>query len=114
MLALEGEWPLAGPQPGQDRELLLEPLEALAQRRERDPVGGVLRVEPAGAEAELDPSATHLVHLRDRDRDGERAGQPEGRRADEGPQPDRAGVAGQPGQGDPRVGGAGQPVAAHR
>ena len=45
---------------------------------ERDAVGGVLGLEPAGAEAELDPAAAHLVDLRDRDR--ERAGQPERRR----------------------------------
>jgi hypothetical protein len=30
------------PQPGEDRELLLQTVEALAERWERNPVGGVL------------------------------------------------------------------------
>ena len=49
--------------------------------RERDAVGGVLAVVPAGAEAELDPAAAHLVDARDRDR--ERARVPEGGRGDQ-------------------------------
>ncbi len=53
------------PHAGDDLELLLEPVEALAERRERDPVGLVFGVEPAGAEAELDPAAGHLVDLGD-------------------------------------------------
>ena len=82
--------PLAGrrrPQPGDDRELLLQPVETLAERRERDAVGAVLRVEPAGAEPELDPAAAHLVDLGDAD--GERAGQPERGRGDQRAEPDR-------------------------
>ena len=46
-------------------ELLGVPVEPLAQVGERDRVGGVLGVEPAGAESELDPAAAHLVDLRD-------------------------------------------------
>ena len=51
------------PQAGDDLQLLLEPVEALATRRERDAVGGVLGVVPAGADAELDPAAAHVVDL---------------------------------------------------
>ena len=60
------------PEPGDDRQLFLEPVEALADRRERDAVGRVLVVVPAGAHAELDPAAAHGVDLGDRD--GERPG----------------------------------------
>src|SRR6185437_9081275 len=59
VLALERE-PLSDrrrPQPGDDGQLLLEPLEPIAERAERDAVGHVLAVEPAGAEPELDPAA---------------------------------------------------------
>ena len=47
-------------------ELLLEPVEALAEGRERDAVGLVLGLVPARAETELDPAAAHLVDLRPR------------------------------------------------
>ena len=75
---------------------------------ERDAVGAVLAVEPARAQAELDPAAAHLVDLRDRDR--ERAGEPEGRRGHQRAEPDRVGVAGQAGQRHPGVGRSGQAV----
>ena len=39
-----------------DVELLLQPVESLAERRKRDGVGPVLRLEPAGAEPEFDPA----------------------------------------------------------
>ncbi len=55
------------PQAGDQLELLREQAEALL--RERDPVRGVLLREPAGAEAQLDPAARHLVHLRHLDRE---------------------------------------------
>ena len=42
-----------GPQPGEDGQLFLEAVKALAERGERDPVGGVLPVVPPGAEPEL-------------------------------------------------------------
>ena len=100
------------PQPGDDRELLLVAVEPLPQRRERDAVGGVLGLEPAGADAELDPAAAHLVDLGHRDR--QRPGQPEGGRRHQRAQPDPAGLAGQPGERHPGVGRAGQAVAAHR
>ena len=61
------------PQPGDDRQLLLEALEALAERRERDAVGVVLLLVPAGAEAELDATARHLVDAGDGDRQHARA-----------------------------------------
>ena len=100
------------PQPGDDRQLLLVAVEPLPQRRERDAVGGVLGLEPARADAELDPAAAHLVDLRDRDR--QRPGQPEGGRRHQRAQPDPAGLPGQPGEGHPGVGRSGQAVAAHR
>ena len=62
---------------GDDGELLLEPVETLAHRRERNAVGGVLRLEPAGAQAKLNPATAHLVHPGDLH--GQRPGQPEGR-----------------------------------
>jgi hypothetical protein len=93
-----------GPQAGDDGELLLQAREL--GRRERDAVRRVLGLVPAGAEAELDPAARHGVDLRDLD--GERAGQPEGGRRHQRAEPDAAGLAGQPGQRDPGVGGTRQ------
>ena len=55
-------------------ELLLQPVEALPQGGERDAVGGVLVVVPAGADAELDPAAAHLVDLGHGDGERARAG----------------------------------------
>ncbi len=54
-----------GPHPGDDLELLLEPVEALTQRREGDAVGAVFCVVPAGTDAELDPAARHGVDVGD-------------------------------------------------
>ncbi len=70
----------------------------------------MLLLEPAGADAELDAAAGHLVHLRDRDR--QRAGEAEGDRGDQRAEADPPGLAGQARQGDPGVGRAGQSVAA--
>ena len=100
------------PEPGDDRHLLLVPVEPLPQLRERDAVGGVLGLEPAGPDAELHPAAAHLVDLRDRDRQG--SGQPEGGRRHERAEPDPGGLAGQSGEGHPGVGRPGQAVPAHR
>jgi hypothetical protein len=114
VLAAEVELLAVGgaPQPGDDRELLLEPLEPLPQRRERQGVGPVLGLVPAGAEAEVHPAAAHLVHLGDGD--GQRARRPERGRRDQRAEPDPAGLAGQAGQRDPGVGRAGQAAdAAH-
>ena len=96
------------PQAGDDRELLLVPVEPLAQVRERDRVGGVLRAEPAGAETELHPAAAHVVDLGDRDR--QRAGIPERGRAHQRAQPDARSLEGQARQRYPGVGRAGQPA----
>jgi hypothetical protein len=111
MPAAEAEL-LAGrrvPHPGDDRELLLEHAEPLHGGRERHAVGGVLGVEPAGAEAELHPAAAHLVHLGHAHR--QRPWPPERHRAHQRAEPDPGGLQGQPGQRDPRVGRAGQPAA---
>jgi hypothetical protein len=95
------------PQPGEDFELLLEPVEALPQRGEGNAVGGVLRLEPSAAQAEFDPSAAHLIDAGDGD--GQRTGETERGRGDQGAEPDPACVAGQAGQDDPRVGRPRQP-----
>ena len=89
------------PQPGDDGELLLQALEALAEGREGDGVGLVLGLVPARAEAELDPAAAHLVDLRHGDREG--TGVAERGRRDERAEADRGGLAGEPGQRDPGV-----------
>jgi hypothetical protein len=96
-----------GPQARDDGQLVLEALEALAERREGDGVGLVLGLVPAGAEAQLDAAAAHLVDLRHRD--GERARMAEGGRGHQRAQPDALGVSGQAGQRDVRVGGAREP-----
>ena len=66
-------------------------------------------LEPAGADAELDPAAAHRVDLRHGD--GERTGQAEGRRGHQGAEPDPAGFPCQSGQRRPGVGRAGAAVA---
>ena len=99
------------PEPGDDRQLLLEPVEPLGGAGERDAVRRVLGLEPAGADAELDAPAAHPVDVRDRDR--QRPGQPERRAGHHRAEPDRAGLAGQAGQRHPGVAGARQPLGAH-
>ena len=104
MLPLEGEG-LAGrvgPHAVDDRELLLEHLEAVPGRRERDAERLVLAVVPARAQAELDPAAAHRVGLRDLD--GENARQPEGHRRDERAEPDALGLATERRERQPGVG----------
>ncbi len=59
---------LRRPESGDDGQLLLEALEALAHRGKRDAESFVLAVEPSGAEAELDPSAAHRIDLGHRQR----------------------------------------------
>jgi hypothetical protein len=49
------------PVPVHDLELLGQHVHALALRRERKPVGGVLGLVPAGADAELDPPARDVI-----------------------------------------------------
>jgi hypothetical protein len=94
------------PQPGNDLELLLQPVEAFPGRGKGDPVGPVLAFEPARSDPELRPPAAHGIHLGDRH--GQRAGEAESGRGDQGAEPDPAGLPGQPGEGDPRVGRTGQ------
>ena len=60
MLALE-RVRAVGPRAADDRELLLEPLHAHAQRRELEAEGRVLGLVPAGPEAELDAAARDVV-----------------------------------------------------
>ena len=69
------------------------------------PYAGVLAVVPAGAEAELDPATAHGVDLRHRDR--ERAGERNVTGETRVPSRRRR-VAGEAGEGDPGVGGAGE------
>ena len=96
------------PQAGDDRQLLLEPGEALAQVRERDGIGLVLVRIPAGPQPELHPAAAHLIHLRDADRQRTRV--PESGRRHQRAEPDPGRLAGQPGQRHPGIGRAGQPA----
>ncbi len=94
------------PEPGDDRELLLEPVEPFLQARERDPVRRVLLLEPPGTEAEFDAAAAHLVDLGHRD--SQRPGQPEGGRGHHGAKPDAARLQGEAAQRHPGVRRAGQ------
>ncbi len=67
----------------EDREVVLEEIGSLIDRRERQPELAVFLVVPARAEPEFDPPAGHLVDGR---RDlGEVAGMPEGDRRDKDP-----------------------------
>ncbi|GGW39364.1 hypothetical protein FHS32_001513 [Streptomyces albaduncus] len=68
----------------------------------------MLLLEPVRAEAQFDPAAGHLVDLGDLD--GEHAGEAEGAGGHQGAEPDALGLAGEAGEGDPGVGGAGQAV----
>src|SRR5690606_12526196 len=95
------------PQADDRLELLLELLEAFAERWEGDAVRGVLLFVPPGAEPELHPASAHLVDLGDRD--GEGPWEAERHRGDEGAEADRGGLAGEAGEGDPGVGGTRQP-----
>ena len=102
------------PQARDDGQLLLEAVEPLPQRRG---TAGRRRRAPRRTSRCPAPSSTrppgHGVHLRDGD--GQRPGVAERRGRDQGAEPDGRGLAGQPGERDPGVGGAGQAVAAaHR
>jgi hypothetical protein len=98
-----------GPHTGEDRELVLEHVEADPGLGVRDPVGQVLALVPPAAESELDPAPAHRIRLGDRDR--ERPRMPKRDRRDEGSEPDPAGFPTEGGEGGPRVGGAGPAVA---
>ena len=96
-----------------DRGLLFEVVESLAEGRERNAVCVVLLLEPPGADAEFDTTVRHLVDLGHGDR--EWAGEPERRSGDQGTEPDRRRFPSDAAERHPGVGRAGQPVAvAHR
>jgi hypothetical protein len=92
------------PQARHDRELLLEPVEALAGVGEGDAVGAVLLLEPSRAEAELDPAAGHRVDRGHRDR--QRSREAEGGGRDQRAEADALCVPGQTRQRHPRLGGS--------
>ena len=71
----------------------------------------MLVVEPAGAEPDLEPAATHVVDLRGGDR--QRPDRAEGHRGDERSEPDRGGVTRETGERDHRVGPGGGTRRAH-
>jgi hypothetical protein len=100
------------PQPGEDLELLGEPVEALAQGRERDGVGLVFGLEPTGADTEFHTATAHLINLGHRDGQWSRVA--EGRRRHHRAQSDGAGFPRQARERHPGIGRAGQPVAGHR
>ena len=100
VLAGERERPL-GPLAVHDLELLGEHPHALAERREREAVGGVLALVPARAEAELDAPARHVVGGHDDLRDV--GGVAERDRGDERAEPQRARVRGERRERRPRV-----------
>src|SRR4051794_25555629 len=86
----------------QDRELVLEQVGALADRRERKPERKVILLVPAGADPDLDPSAAHVIDRRDKLH--EVAGIPERHGADKRSERDPRGLPRQPGEDRPRVG----------
>ena len=90
------------PEPGDDRQLLFQPVEPLLDRRERQAERRMLACVPRGADTELDPAAAHVVDRRDDGR--EQPGRPEGRGRHQRAEPDPAGVARQAGQRRPAVG----------
>jgi hypothetical protein len=57
----------------------------------------MLGLEPAGAQAQLDPAAAHRVDLGHGD--GQQAGEPEGGRGDQRAEPDAAGLPSQRAKG---------------
>src|SRR5439155_285008 len=82
-------------------ELPVELVHPLPCSQEREPVGGVLGLVPAAADAELDPSVRDMVCGHDRfgqDRDG-----PEGDRRDERAEPDPLRQRSEGGERRPRV-----------
>ena len=104
VLAVEAE-PLARlgvPEAGEDRQLLFQTVEPLAEAGERDAEVLVLALVPGGADAELGPASAHLGDGRDLDR--ELAGKPEGGGVDERAEPDPLGLDGEAGQRGPGVG----------
>ena len=86
----------------QDRELVLEEIGALLDRRERQAELAMLQVVPASPDADLDPSAAHLVDGR---HDlGERPRMAERDRRHERAEIDAIGLAREPREHRPRIG----------
>ncbi len=96
-----------------DLDLLLEQLESLSHRREREAVGGMLGLEPARPHAELDPTAARDVVGGD-DVLRQHRRMPEGGRRDERSQAEVRGDRRQPGDRRPRVEGTAIGPAHHR
>ena len=100
------------PQSVDDRQLIGRGRRTAPRVGKVEPIGGVFGLVPACADAELDATATHLVDLGDAD--GQQPGTAERDRRDQRAEADRRRVAGQAGEGDPRVGRARQTAdAAH-
>ena len=85
-----------------DRELVLQQIEPSADRGKWQPVGRVLGFVPAGPETDLDAAPAHVIDLSNQDR--QRSERAEGDGRDHRPETNRAGVAGETGQGHPCVG----------
>ena len=97
------------PQPGDDLELLLEAVEALADGGERDAVRVVLAPRTSRRRGPARPgrrSSRRPAPPRSRAGPGSRNVAGRHQRAE----PDRGGLPGEPGEGDPGVGRPGQPV----
>lgn len=89
------------PQPGDDLHRLLQAVEALALRRERDAERLVLALVPAGADPQADPPVAHLIDAGHRHRQNRR--QPEGPGGHQRPQLHPRGLTGEAAEGRPRV-----------
>ncbi|CAB4812756.1 unannotated protein [freshwater metagenome] len=92
------------PHAGDDFELLFENVEALSKCGKRNAVRGVFGIEPASTETKFDTTVTHVIDLRD----GycKLARQTECCRSDECAETNRAGLARDCTESDPRIGGA--------
>jgi len=97
-----------GPQPGDDLQLLGQPVEPLAEGpAEVQPVRPVFGLVPAGADAELDATAGDVIDLRHRD--GRHRRVPEGGGGDQRAQPDVGNLRGDRAEVQEGVGRPGQP-----
>ena len=88
---------VAGPHPGRDLQRLLEPLEPLGHRRQRQAHGVGLLAVVAGAEPEPGPPTRE--HVQGGDRLDQQGRGPEGDPGDHGAEPDPLGLGGQEPQG---------------
>ncbi len=97
---------LGGPESLENLHLFDEAFKTFLERREGYSVRTVLGLEPPGADAHLDSTLAHRVHLGDGD--GERAGESEGRGGEQRTEAHPGGLTSETGEGDPGVGGTGQ------